>query len=107
VTSVAWTGRWTGCFRVCSHPSSAAGPCCHDRQRTVLHHGDDSGVPVAVGFRSLMAQLRILLDPELRLGECYVDGTFVIEQGSILDVLALAFSQPGNGSPECGASLRS
>jgi len=36
-----------------------------------------------------------------------MDGTFVIEQGSILDVLALAFSQPGNGSPECGASLRS
>ena len=35
----------------------------------------------------------ILLDPELKLGEAYMDGTLVVEQGSIADFLHLAMSQ--------------
>src|SRR5207302_6110037 len=33
------------------------------------------------------------LDPELKFGEAYVDGTMVVERGSIADVLALIMEQ--------------
>src|SRR5262249_45901696 len=36
-----------------------------------------------------------VLDPELKVGEAYLDGTLVIERGSIADVLELVLSQPG------------
>jgi cyclopropane-fatty-acyl-phospholipid synthase len=37
--------------------------------------------------------LAVLFDPELKLGEAYMDGTFVVEQGSIADFLALTLQQ--------------
>jgi len=55
--------------------------------------GDGSGKPVAVRFATLRAQFGILLDPELRLGEAYMDGGLVVEEGSIADLLALGLSQ--------------
>lgn len=36
----------------------------------------------------------MLLNPELALGELYMDGSFVIEQGSVADFLAIVMSQP-------------
>ncbi|HEX3709835.1 MAG TPA: cyclopropane-fatty-acyl-phospholipid synthase family protein, partial [Pseudolabrys sp.] len=60
---------------------------------TVLTFGDGTGQPVAVRFTSRAAEWAILLDPELKFGEAYMDGTFVIEQGSIADVLALMLGQ--------------
>src|SRR5262249_51264281 len=59
--------------------------------------GDGSGSPVAVRFTSTAAELGMLLDPELKLGEAYMDGALVVEEGSIADLLALAFSQDGRG----------
>ena len=55
--------------------------------------GDGSGQPIAVRFATKKAQRAVLFNPELRLGEAYMDGTFVVEQGSIADVLALLFRQ--------------
>src|SRR5471030_122283 len=51
--------------------------------------GDGTGEPVSVRFLTTDAERRILLDPELGLGEVYMDGTFVVENGSIADVLAI------------------
>src|SRR5882757_59895 len=56
--------------------------------------GDDSGPPVAVRFLTAEAERRLILDPELAFGEIYMDGTFVVERGSIADVLAIALDQP-------------
>jgi len=55
--------------------------------------GDGSGPPVAVRFTNAKAQRAVLLNPELRLGEAYMDGTFVLEQGSIGDALAILMRQ--------------
>jgi cyclopropane-fatty-acyl-phospholipid synthase len=60
---------------------------------TVLTFGDGTGRPVSVRFTSRAAEWGILLDPELKLGEAYMNGTFVVEQGSIADVLALCLGQ--------------
>jgi cyclopropane-fatty-acyl-phospholipid synthase len=56
--------------------------------------GDGTGEPVSVRFLTSDAERRILLDPELGLGEVYMDGSFVVEQGSIADVLAILLDQP-------------
>ena len=60
---------------------------------TVLTFGDGTGQPVAVRFTTSAAEWGVLLDPELKLGESYMNGTFVVEQGSIADVLAIALGQ--------------
>jgi cyclopropane-fatty-acyl-phospholipid synthase len=57
--------------------------------------GDGTGKPAAVRFTTSWALLSVLLDPELRLGEAYMDGTLVIEDGTLADFLAIAMSQNG------------
>ena len=61
--------------------------------------GDGSGRPLAVRFLDAKAQRAVLLDPELRLGEAYMDGTFTVERGSIGDVLALLMRQERIAAP--------
>ena len=60
---------------------------------TVLTFGDGTGQPVSVRFASRAAEWAILLDPELKFGEAYMNGTFVVEEGSIADVLAIMLGQ--------------
>ena len=61
--------------------------------------GDGSGPPVAVRFANAKAQRAVLFNPELRMGEAYMDGTFVVEQGSIADVLAVLLRQERIAAP--------
>jgi len=56
--------------------------------------GDGTGIPVAARFLDPQAEIRILLNPELALGEAFMDGSFIVEQGSIADVLAVLTDQP-------------
>jgi cyclopropane-fatty-acyl-phospholipid synthase len=51
--------------------------------------GDGTGPPVALRFATRAAERGVMLDPELKLGESYMDGTLTVEQGSIADVLAV------------------
>jgi cyclopropane-fatty-acyl-phospholipid synthase len=55
--------------------------------------GDGTGTPVTVRFTTRAAQLALLLDPELKLGECYMEGTLVLEEGTIADLLEIALGQ--------------
>jgi cyclopropane-fatty-acyl-phospholipid synthase len=56
--------------------------------------GDGTGEPIAVRFLTTDAERRILLNPELGLGEVYMEGSFVVEDGSIAEVLAILMDQP-------------
>src|SRR3954467_11396579 len=56
--------------------------------------GDGTGEPVHARFLTRKAQIRVLLDPELALGEVFMDGSFVIERGTIVDALAILMDQP-------------
>jgi cyclopropane-fatty-acyl-phospholipid synthase len=60
---------------------------------TVIIVGDGTGKPVAVRIASARTERQLLLNPELHLGEAYMDGTFVVEQGSIADFMELILSQ--------------
>src|SRR5438132_1285935 len=56
--------------------------------------GDGTGEPVSARFLTTDGERRILLNPELALGELYMEGTFVVERGSIADALAILLDQP-------------
>jgi len=56
--------------------------------------GDGGGQPVAVHFITKSAQRRVLFNPELGLGEAFMNGEFVVENGTIADVLAVLLNQP-------------
>ncbi|WP_337266258.1 cyclopropane-fatty-acyl-phospholipid synthase family protein [Oryzifoliimicrobium ureilyticus] len=49
--------------------------------------GDGSGKPVAVRFADEEAERMIRRDPTLKLGEMYMDGRFILEEGDIYDFL--------------------
>src|SRR5581483_6679972 len=71
----------------------------------VLQFGDGTGDPVAVRFMTRAAQWKVLIDPELQVGEAYMNGTLVMERGSIADFLALALSQDNKDGPPRWARL--
>jgi cyclopropane-fatty-acyl-phospholipid synthase len=56
--------------------------------------GDGTGEPICVRFLTTDAERRVLINPELALGEVYMEGTFVVETGSIADALAILMDQP-------------
>src|SRR5262249_25100209 len=59
---------------------------------TLLTFGDGTGRPVSARFTSARAEPAVILDPDLKLGQAYMEGTFVVEEGSIADVIALAMT---------------
>jgi cyclopropane-fatty-acyl-phospholipid synthase len=65
--------------------------------------GDGSGKPVAIRFATHAAERGILIDPEVKFGEAYMDGGVVVEEGSIADVLAIVLGQRRDGRPPAWA----
>ena len=61
--------------------------------------GDGTGTPVAIRFTTRAAERGVLIDPEVKFGEAYMDGTVVVEQGSIAEVLAVVLDQCVGGKP--------
>jgi cyclopropane-fatty-acyl-phospholipid synthase len=68
--------------------------------------GDGTGKPVAIRFATRAAERGVLLHPELRFGEAYVEGGIIVEQGSIADVLAIVLGQRRDRGPPPWARIR-
>ena len=51
--------------------------------------GNGNGPPLAIRFKTRAAELRFIRDPELAMGELYMDGALAIARGELLDVLKL------------------
>jgi cyclopropane-fatty-acyl-phospholipid synthase len=56
--------------------------------------GDGTGPHIFARFLTTEAELRVLRNPELALGEIYMEGSFIVENGSIADALAILMDQP-------------
>src|SRR4051812_39828840 len=54
-----------------------------------LTFGDGSQPKVAIRFTDKAAQRALCVHPELMLGELYMDGRLIVEEGSIYDFLQL------------------
>jgi cyclopropane-fatty-acyl-phospholipid synthase len=55
--------------------------------------GDGTGKPITIAFDSPATLLWILTDPDLRLGEAYMDESFRVTEGSLADFVDLIESQ--------------
>ncbi len=55
--------------------------------------GDGSGRPVVVRIVDSATEARLLKNPELALGEAYMDGLLVVEEGSLYDFMNLLLGQ--------------
>ncbi len=64
----------------------------------VLTFGDGTGQPVHVRFTDTRAQWAFLVDADLRLGELYMDGRFLVEQGSLYDFVAMMLREAQNST---------
>jgi len=53
--------------------------------------GDGTGQPLRVRFTGSGTETSVMMNPSLKLGEAFMDGTFLVEEGRIYDVLALLF----------------
>jgi cyclopropane-fatty-acyl-phospholipid synthase len=73
-------------------------------------YGDGSGHPVHVRITSGSTARAIALNPDLKVGEAYMDGTLRLEQGSIFDLLSLAtknlWHRPGGSHKITGRMRR-
>ena len=58
--------------------------------------GDGTGRPAAIRFTTAAAERGILINPQLRLGEAYMNGGVVVERGTLADVLAILQGQAGD-----------
>ena len=73
---------------------------------SVFTVGDGLGPRVAIRFMTKAAERGVVLDPELKLGEAYMDGTLQVEDGSIADLLAIVLGQSNDGMPPNWARLQ-
>ncbi|MET3775357.1 class I SAM-dependent methyltransferase [Rhizobium alvei] len=64
--------------------------------------GDGSGKPVHVEFTTASAERQVLFDPEYYLGHCYGEGTLILRQGSMYDLLEVVFT----GNPDGGLEYK-
>ena len=65
----------------------------------VIACGDGTGTPVAIQFTSGVSLCAVLLNPELKFGEAYMDGDIVVEEGTIAEVLGTVLGQPAAVTP--------
>ncbi len=61
--------------------------------------GDGSGELIRIRFRSRLALVRALINPELRFGEAFMNEGFVIERGDIAALLDLILRQTSPSAP--------
>ena len=59
-------------------------------------YGDGTGEPVLIKITSDAAARRIAMDPDLALGETYMEGSLLIENGTVYDMIALLIANAGN-----------
>ena len=66
-----------------------------DWQGQQSHYGDGALPKAHIKFTTRSAARKVALDPDLFLGECYMDGSLVMEQGTIYDFCALVMQNIG------------
>lgn len=60
-----------------------------DHSGEIETYGDGSGPPIAIRFTDEGAEREVAEDPALKLGEMYMEGRMLLEEGDIYDFLAL------------------
>ena len=70
-----------------------------------LAFGDGKGSPVEIRIHDRAAQLALLRDPDMQLGELYMSQRLTMEQGTIYDFLILTLSNQRQNRPSALARI--
>ena len=54
-------------------------------------YGDGSGEPIKIRTTKSFSELQLLINPSIHFGESYMDGSLIVEEGRIHDLLKLIF----------------
>ena len=69
-----------------------------DWKNRVTTYGDGKGKPIHIHFGTAATARKIAFDPDLYLGECFMNGDFAVLKGTIYDFIDLALTNTGKGS---------
>ena len=58
----------------------------------VNHYGDGSGDPIKIRTTKEFSEIKLLLNPSIQFGESYMNGSLIIDEGRIHDLLKLLFT---------------
>ena len=58
----------------------------------VNHYGDGSGDPIKIRTTKEFSDIKVLLNPSIQFGESYMNGSLIIDEGRIHDLLKLLFT---------------
>ena len=56
------------------------------------HYGDGHGDPIKIRTTKEFSEIKLLLNPSIQFGESYMNGSLIIDEGRIHDLLILLFS---------------
>ena len=66
-----------------------------DSKQIITRYGDGTGPHLHIRFNTAHAERAIAFDPELKLGQCYMDGELDVVEGDIYGLLQLVFENTG------------
>ena len=65
---------------------------------TELEFGDKSGIFIKIKTTNAFSEIKMLMNPSLHLGESYMNGSLILEEGNIHDLLKLIFVNSGSNA---------
>ena len=56
-----------------------------------FEYGDKTGTPIKMRTTSNFSEIKMMMNPSLHFGESYMNGSLILEEGTIHDLLKLIF----------------
>ena len=63
---------------------------------TELEFGDKSGTFIKMKTTNAFSEIKMMMNPSLHFGESYMNGSLILEEGNIHDLLKLLFVNSGS-----------
>ena len=63
-----------------------------------FEYGDKTGTPIKMRTTNDFSEIKMMMNPSLHFGESYMNGSLILEEGSIHDLLKLIFINYGSGT---------
>ena len=63
-----------------------------------FEYGDKTGTPIKMRTTNAFSEIKMMMNPSLHFGESYMNGSLILEEGTIHDLLKLIFINSGSNA---------
>jgi len=63
-----------------------------------FEYGDETGTPIKMRTTNDFSEIKMMINPSLHFGESYMNGSLILEEGNIHDLLKLIFINSGSST---------